>query len=257
MSVPYKHPLILVTPHMTGQRVKDAQWLMKGNNRHKNLAPYKDGIIDGDYGLITAQATKRTKFWLGYPLASCDMVFGSKIYAYLVPSSNPAYVPLPDDYKKRRNERIAAALVTPGSKALAKAITQLGYKETYKNLTKYGEWYHFNGVPWCAIFESWCFSMTGRSSYHYAAVENIYDDAIHGRNGLSRVFMPRPGDVVCFNLHGDRFAHTAFFEKWLDKSSGSFQDLGGNTGPTNISNGGMVARGTRDLSMVTAFVRAN
>lgn len=36
------------------------------------------------------------------------------------------------------------------------AKAEIGYQETYKNITKYGEWYGDNGEPWCAIFVSWC-----------------------------------------------------------------------------------------------------
>lgn len=36
------------------------------------------------------------------------------------------------------------------------AITQIGYKETGNNYTKYGEWYGINPGAWCAMFVSWC-----------------------------------------------------------------------------------------------------
>lgn len=36
------------------------------------------------------------------------------------------------------------------------ALSQLGYKETGKNFTKYGEWYGINPGAWCAMFVSWC-----------------------------------------------------------------------------------------------------
>lgn len=36
------------------------------------------------------------------------------------------------------------------------ALSQLGYKETGKNYTKYGEWYGINPGAWCAMFVSWC-----------------------------------------------------------------------------------------------------
>jgi hypothetical protein len=64
-----------------------------------------------------------------------------------------------------------------------------------------------------------------------------------------------PGDVAIFNLHGDPYAHTSFFEKWKNQSAGTFYDVGGNTGPTNISNGGAVMRQERQRQMVSHFVR--
>jgi hypothetical protein len=253
MSKQYDIPLRLTTPHMAGPKVNDAQWLMAGHSRFKGLATYKDGTIDGDYGLLTAQATKKAKYWVGYPTASCDMVFGQTLYEYLRPND---WRPLPTEYRDRRAARIAAAAATPGKKALAYAVNEVGNKEYPfgSNLQKYGAWYGFNGVPWCAIFESYCFGHTGWPSYRYAAVEQIVSDARYGRNHLSIVRSPMPGDVIAYKIHGDPYAHTAFFEKWLDPGA-SFQDLGGNTGPTNISNGGIVMRQERPVSMVTAFVR--
>lgn len=254
MPKEFDTPLILATPHMTGQKVKDAQWLLAGNSRFKGLAPYKDGQIDGDYGPVTATATRSAKYWCGYPTASCDRVFGQTLYEYLRPNN---WRPLPDVYRDRRAQRIAAAKQTPGRKALAFAVNEIGNHETPygSNLSKYGVWYRFNGVPWCAIFESYCFAYTGHPSYRYASVQMIYLDAAAGRNGLRLVWSPMPGDICCFNLHGNPYAHTSFFERWIDQQAGSFYDVGGNTGPSNISNGGAVMRQQRNKAMVSHFVR--
>lgn len=254
MPKQYDIPLRLVSPHMTGQKVKDAQWLMAGHNRFEGLATMKDAEIDGDYGPVSAQATKRTKYWLGYPLSACDGVFGQTIYEYLRPNE---WRPLPQPYRDRRAQRLAAATKTPGRKALDFAVGEIGYEESPfgSNNTKYGVWYGFNRVPWCAIFESYCFAHTGTPRYRYAACEAIYWDAVANRNSLHRVWSPEPGDLAIFNLHGDRFAHTSFFERWIGEPGGAFYDVGGNTGPTNISNGGAVMRQKRDKGMVTAFVR--
>lgn len=257
MPKQYAVPLVLTTPHMTdantvGDAVTDAQWLMAGNSRFKGLATLKDSAVDGDYGEISAQATKRTKFWVGYPLASCDGVFGQTLYEYLRPNQ---WRPLPDAYRGRRAARLKAAASTPGMRALEWAIGELGYEESPfgSNSTKYGIEYGFNRVPWCAIFESIAFKRVGHAHFRYAACSQIYGDAVYGRNGLRRVWTPQRGDVVIYNLHGDRFAHTAFFEKWLTQDT--FQDLGGNTGSRSFNNGGAVARGVRGTSQVTAYVR--
>lgn len=248
----FAQPLVFTTPHLDGQKVKDAQYLMAGHNRFPGLATYKDGTIDGDYGRLSEQATERTKFWLGYPTNACNGVFGQTLYEYL---REDHWRPLPENYRLRRDQRIEAAAQTPGMVALGFAVGELGYKEQYRNLTKYGVDYKFNGVPWCAIFESYCFKYTGYLKFHYASVENIFDDATYGRNGLRIVRSPIAGDVVLYSLHGERYAHTAFFEKWLDQPHGTFQDLGGNTGPASFNNGGEVARGERTMTQVLAFVR--
>lgn len=249
----YDVPLRLVSPHMTGIPVRDAQYLMKGHSRFDGLAPYKDGKLDSDYGTLTAQATRRAKFWLGYPETALDGIFGQTLYEYL---RIEHWRPLPEPYQKRRADRLKAAASNPGSRALAAALAQIGYREEPShgvNDNKFGREYGFNRVPWCAIFESIMFKHTGRPSFRYAAVEMIYWDAASGRNGLYLVRTPRPGDVIGYRLHGDSFAHTAFYVR--DLGGGQIEDLGGNTGPSNISNGGMVMKQPRDKSVVHFYAR--
>jgi len=247
-------PLILTNPHMKGQKVKDAQYLMAGHSRFKGLATYKDHPIDGDYGRITKNATKSTKYWLGYPIDACDGMFGQTLYEYLRVNT---WRPLPIAFRDRRAARLAAATKTPGMKALELAIMQIGYHESPpgSNLNKFGAEYGFNGVPWCAEFESVEFWHSGVHSFKYASCEEMYDDARHYRNGLKEVWSPMPGDLNIFNIGGDPFAHTSFFEKWIDVSAGTFYDVGGNTGPVNISNGGAVMRQIRHKQMVSHFIR--
>lgn len=254
----FTRPLALTTPLMRGQRVKDAQWLLAGNNRFEGLAPYKDGKIDGVYGPVTGQAVRRAKYWLGYPdravKSSDGLRFGQTLYEYLRPNH---WRPLPEEYRKRRTARLRAiVVVTPGEKALAVARAQLGYHETPwgSNRNKYGAWYGFNGVPWCAIFESWCLAQVG-IRYRYSYCGSIVDDAANYRNGLYLVRTPRAGDIVIYTLRGHRFAHTGFFVRWLDVGQTRFVDLGGNTGPTSISNGGAVMEQHRDRGIVSHFVR--
>lgn len=247
----FSQALVLTTPHEQSKRVRDAQYLMKGNSVFgAELSPLKDFTIDGDFGLITAQAAARSKFWIGYPTKLCTPTFGQALYDQLV-----GKVPLSKAEIALRKQRLAAQTI--GQKGLEVARTQVGVKESPhgSNIQKYGSWYGFNGVPWCAIFESWCLDQSGYRKFHYAAVEAIYYDALAGRNSLRIVSTPQPGDVVCYSLHGSEFAHTAFFVEWVDQKGGAFTDLGGNTGPSSVSNGGEVLSQPRSLSMVKAFVR--
>jgi hypothetical protein len=250
MAKQYGTPLELTTPHMLGQRVKDAQWLMAGHSKISGLATYKDGAIDGDYGPLTAQATYRAKYWLGYSDRSLDRSFGQTLYEYLVGS-----LKLPADYLSRRKSRLAAVAQNPGELALARAVLELGTKESPagSNMQKYGLWYGMNGVPWCAIFVSWCFAQSGYKSFRYAYVPFVHQDASAARNKLSVVRSPRPGDAACFTFSGARDCHIELFEKW--GSGGTFSSVGGNTGAGNYSNGGQVLRSTRYSSTVSAFVR--
>ena len=46
-------------------------------------------------------------------------------------------------------------------KFLDVALSQVGYKESKNNMTKYGKWYGMDGQPWCAMFVSWCANEVG------------------------------------------------------------------------------------------------
>lgn len=249
----FEIPLVLVTPHMTGQKVRDAQYLMAGHSRFKGLATYKDGKLDGDYGALSAQATKRTKWYLGYPEKACDGVFGQTLYEYLNPQIAKE---LPTAYKTRRTQRLKAVAESPGKKALDLAMQDIGYKEEPRhgvNDNKYGREYGFNFVPWCAIFESIKMKHAGFPFFRYAAVEAIYHDAVANRNRLHIVRTPQAGDIIGYKFHGDPFAHTAFFVRM--KGTQTLIDLGGNTGPANFSNGGMVAKQERSITLVSFYAR--
>ena len=248
----YDVPLELTTPHMVGQKVKDAQWLMAGHSKIAGLATYKDGAIDGDYGPLTAQATERAKYWCGYATKSIDRSFGQALYEILTGTRK-----LTSSQVLVRKQRLDAVAQNPGQKALAKAIGELGVKESPpgSNRQKYGAWYSMNGVPWCSIFCSWAFAQSGYTTFRYSYVPFVHGNAIANRNKLSVVRSPRPGDLVCFTFAGVRDAHIGLFEKWLQQGS-SFSSVEGNTASGNDANGGQVQRRNRAVSLVSAFVRA-
>jgi hypothetical protein len=251
VSKEFTQALRLTSPLTHGQKVEDCQYLLKGHSRFKGLATYKDGKVDGVYGPVTAAAVKRAKFWLGYPLAACDRIFGQTVYEYLRVNH---WRPLPVSYQDRRAARLAAAVKTPGQLALAEAATHLGYRESPfgSNDTIFGAWYGLQGQPWCAVFESYCFGHTG-SGFRYSYVPDIYHDARNGLNRLQVVWTPKPGDLALYDIGGEQLAHTAFVH--TSPASGRFEDLGGNTGPINVSNGGEVLIQRRPTSMVHAYVR--
>lgn len=250
----YDVPLNLTTPLMHGSKVKDAQWLLSGHNEIKTggaLATYKDGALDGIYGTLTAQATYRAKYWLGYDTKAIDRSFGQTIYELL----NGTLKLGPDNLRRRKQRLDSVDAGTPGSKALAEAITQIGTKEHPfgSNMQPYGSWYGMNGVAWCAIFVSWSFAHSGTNRFRYSYVPAVHWDAINVRNGLCVVRTPQPGDMACYNF-GHPDAHIEFFEKW-ESQGYSFSAVGGNTGSSNYSNGGEVLRSTRYMGNVDAFVR--
>jgi len=140
-------------------------------------------------------------------------------------------------------------------RALSKAIAQLGYVESPPgtNGTMYGAWYGMNYEPWCAMFVAWCYEAVGDSptfapGVRYAYVPYMVSDARAGRNGLSVVSSPAPGDLAAFDWERDSVHdHVGIFERG---TPASFYCIEGNTSPANDSNGGQVMRRERSSSSV-------
>ena len=122
--------------------------------------------------------------------------------------------------------------------------------------TKYGRWYGeftgspwfgTNGVPYCAMFVSWCLHEAGVSCEGFPRAV-----AIDRRDGFSRVVEPtalKAGDVVGFDWDGDAGGdHVGIFDRWLDEGW-QFATIEGNTG------NGEVAERTRYVTQVTCGVR--
>lgn len=261
MTGEFDNPLVLTTPHIHGPRVKDAQWLLSGHNTFANAnKPHQiqtyTGAIDGEYGPESYAATKHAKYWLGYDTATIDGRFGQLIYKLL-----DGIEPLPAEYVTRRTQRINAAPTKV--KALNFAETQIGTKESPfgSNMQKYGAWYGMNGVPWCAIFVSYCLYEVGYKTlqgnlWKYSYVPTIAQDAAMGRNGMSLTKDPQPGDLVSYTFRGIPNAHVAFFSSWVNPATNHFyfNDLAGNTGMSNLANGGEVLSGEQNISYVTHFI---
>lgn len=148
-------------------------------------------------------------------------------------------------------------------KALAKAVGEIGYSESPpgSNLNKYGKWYGMDGVPWCAIFASWCYEQAGGSpsfgaGVHYSYCPYIVADARAKRNGLLTTDDPIPGDLVVYDWEADTiYDHVGLFERWTQGTSG-FDAIEGNTSTSSNSNGGSVMRRARNRGwQPTVFVR--
>jgi lysozyme family protein/peptidoglycan hydrolase-like protein with peptidoglycan-binding domain len=99
-------------PHMTGPDVADAQNLLNGNP----FGNFGAGTADGDYGDITAGATRAAKYALGYPDAQVNGVFGPLLASYLEGTK-----PLPPAFAALAKKRAAAA---PNETAIRQAIVQ-------------------------------------------------------------------------------------------------------------------------------------
>lgn len=148
-----------------------------------------------------------------------------------------------------------------GEKVLAEARKDIGYCETPagSNKTKFGQWFGFNGVAWCGIFVSWCYSKAGHQLEKIGWTKGFASCPIaveHFRKTNQTVTKEnvKPGDIVFFDWNGDKkFDHVGLFLK--DNGNGqTFQTIEGNTAIGNDSNGGSVMERTRSYATVEVFV---
>jgi hypothetical protein len=241
--------LALTSPHTKGDDVLHLQKLLKSNIAHIDYMP--DAQPDGEFGTLTAQAVRRAEYWFGYPtpVQSC----GTILPAYLDGSKK-----LPLNQRLRRAARLrrarAEAALPLRAKAFHEALKHVGTTEQPpgSNLNPFGKWYGYNGVPWCAEFMSYCYSVAGSKNVkrlaRWAYCPFIVADARAGRNGLTVTKNPQQGDIVLYDWDNDGVAdHVGLFDKWVVQGS-SFASVEGNTSPTNASNGGQVVHyGTGDF----------
>lgn len=102
--------------------VKDAQYLLKGNNRFNQK--FYSGIVDGDYGPGTGAGAYLAKYWLGFPKDKLDHAFGPVLYSYLLPLTSGGAVKLPRLYRLRRVARLL----------LKKRIDSQRYRNPYRDV---------------------------------------------------------------------------------------------------------------------------
>jgi len=136
------------------------------------------------------------------------------------------------------------------NKIIEIALGEIGIEEVpaNSNNTKYGEWFGWNGVAWCAQFVSWVYANAGYQlpkigfTKGFAGCQTGYN---HFKNAGEITNTPKEGDIVLFDWNGDgRFDHTGIFVK--DLGNGKFESIEGNTAIGNDSNGGKVMRRERN-----------
>lgn len=148
----------------------------------------------------------------------------------------------------------------PGTAALAEARRHLGYRESPpgSNRTTFGRWFGLDGVPWCAIFVSYCYEVgagivlgEGRSFRHgFASVPALQDWLRETGQWLEAG--PRPGDLAVFDWDGGLPDHVGLVER---VEGLELVTIEGNTAVGNDSDGGCVMRRHRPWKAVSGYGR--
>jgi hypothetical protein len=154
---------------------------------------------------------------------------------------------------------------SPGRRALAEALRHVGVRESPpgSNRTPFGRWFGVDGVPWCAIFASYCFDVGAHvvlcRGWHGAGV---------GPRGVGYVPTleawlratgrwvdgePQPGDLAIFDWDGGVADHVGIVVRPL--AGGRFATVEGNTGIGADTDGGEVMRRDRHLGQASGFGR--
>lgn len=239
--------LELTSPALRGPDVKAAQKTLKTNK----FGSFYLGDIDGEYGPLTANATRDAKFYIGWQVKAITNSYGDSLDHVLTGKTK-----LTKGQEQRRKQRIK---VPPAAgkrrKMLDEAISHIGKKESpaNSNICQFSKWYGITG-PWCAMFVSYCGVRVGLTAFdrssRWAYCPYMVADALAGRNGLrarGRNEAPQPGDIVLFDWGGDGVAdHVGIFEKG---TRSSFTSIEGNTSLSNDSNGGEVMRRQRSSNV--------
>ena len=215
--------LCLTSPHMTGDDVKYAQRLLK-------KAGYYDAGIGGEFGPITAQASYRAQYWLGY--AKPKQTFGTRLEKFLLGELKPTPA-----MKKRIADRKKEAKKSPlRTKALEEMKKLVGLVERplgSNRVPDVNSWWGGGDVAWCARCVSKAYILAGSRAFtrgvNYSYVPTIVADARAGRNGLTITRSPKPGDLVCYDWDGSNFAtgdnHVGMF---LSGTKARFKTIEGN-----------------------------
>lgn len=243
--------LYLTSPYIRGPEALRVQ-------KKLTALGYAPGPLDGIYGVTTESAVRAFQRDNGL---EADGVVGSETRKALTAQRTGSLVA--DVVEAGPNRRTASSC---GQRALAEALRHIGKRESPKgsNRTEFGSWYGVDGVPWCNIFVSYCFSIgadtvlcagfagagCGPKGCAYVPTTEAWLRATGQWKGITQ---PLPGDIAIFNWDGGVPDHIGIVERSL--GNGQFSTVEGNTAVGDDSNGGQVMRRLRELRSVSGFGR--
>jgi hypothetical protein len=151
----------------------------------------------------------------------------------------------------KKSKLIVADMNHPLNNTAARLIeiaeAEIGYSETFDNLTKYGEAMKANGLPWCGSFVNFC------AKKAKVKIPNTVS-TVNGSNAFKKLerwekgsINPLPGWIAYFDFPSDnvnRISHVGIVVK--DLGGGWCETIEGNTsGSGSQRNGGEVMRKKR------------
>lgn len=246
--------ITLTTPPMRGEQIRELQLML----RHNPYGTFEPGQAEGVFDEQTASATRRAKYWLGYPESQIDETADARLRALLAGEDE-----LPAAWKSVRSKRLRRAEETVlWEEALQVAREQIGRREDPpgSKRTPYTLWY---GVlcPWSLVFPCFCYCQAGSTAFapgtRYAYAPYLLDDARRGHNFLSLTAEPLRGDLALLDADEDGLPdRLAFFDGWeREGSEDVFDAIEGDVGyEGNVGGEGAVARTKRAKSDVLAFI---
>lgn len=244
----------LTTPPMRGEQVRELQLML----RHNPFGTFEPGHAEGIFDEQTASATRRAKYWLGYPESQIDETADGQLRALLASEEE-----LPPAWRSVRAKRLKRAGETVlWEDALQVAREQIGRREDPpgSKRTPYTLWY---GVlcPWSLVFPCFCYAQAGSHAFapgsRYAYAPYLLDDARRSRNFLSLTSEPLRGDLVLLDADHDGVPDgLAFFDGWeREHTDDVFDAIEGDVGLEGAVGGeGAVARTKRPKDDVAAFI---
>src|SRR5262245_50863861 len=183
----------LTSPHTVGESVRELQLML----RHNPYGTFEPGQVEGVFDERTAGATRRAKYWLGYPESQIDEVADAAFRALLAGEK-----PLPATWKTTRARRLRRAEETLlWTAALDVAREELGRREDPpgSRRTPYTTWYGLL-CPWSMLFPCFCYAQAGSRAFapgrRYAYAPYLIEDARRGHSFLSVTSDPLVGDLA-------------------------------------------------------------
>jgi hypothetical protein len=238
----------LTTPLMRGDDVKMLQARLQRHGFLKDPA-------DGEYGILTAQAVYRAKFWLGY--TKPDQVAAALLMSYLGDTRKPTAA-MKGEGGRTEAQAVAQAAPAEGAREPEGAPRREGASGRVEpdrvgvRVVRRDRPVVRDGATRAYVDAG---SLSFRRGQRYAYVPFIVHDARAGAEQPHRHEPPEPGDLVCYDWEHNGVAdHVGLFEQLGRRRGRRSSRRRGEHRVGNDSNGGEVMRRDRSRALVQAFV---